>query len=113
MTVTETKAPPHAPPFGVEHVEVVCREILLPENIDPETLLWGFRLNGLDMVSSHEYRWPFPGCWAEATGPFTTGGDGCPASEGDGLCVAKTIEGSQYGNGRFGKSPRPVDCLHR
>jgi len=100
MTVTETKAPP----FGVEHVKVVCRDILLPPDTDPEVLLWGFRLNGLDMVSSHEYRWPFPGRWAEATGPFTEGGDGCPTAEGDGLCVAKTIEGSQSGNGRFGKS---------
>jgi hypothetical protein len=90
--------------FGVEHVKRACRDILMPPLGNHELLRWGFRLNGLDMTSSHDYRWPFPGHWAAAPGPFTTGGNGCPPKEGDGLCIAKTISGAQSGNGRFGKS---------
>ena len=50
--------------FGVEHVKRACRDILMPPLGNHELLRWGFRLNGLDMVSSHSYRWPFL-----ATGP--------------------------------------------
>ncbi len=105
-----TEAATKLAPFGVEHVKSVCRDILFPDNMTPDEtadLRWGFRLNSLDFTSHGEYRWPFPGHWAEASGPFTTTGGqspACPAHEGDGICIAKTVSGAQTGGGRFGKS---------
>ncbi len=99
-----TEAATKLAPFGVDHVKAVCRDILLPPKVEPQTLLWGFRLNSLDFTSHGEYRWPFPGHWAEASGPFTQLPSACPSAEGDGICIAKTISGAQSGSGRFGKS---------
>ncbi len=102
-----TEAATKLAPFGVEHVKSVCRDILFPDNMTPDEtadLRWGFRLNSLDFTSHGEYRWPFPGHWAEASGPFTQLPSACPSAEGDGICIAKTISGAQSGSGRFGKS---------
>ena len=102
-----TEAATKLAPFGVEHVKSVCRDILFPDNMTPDEtadLRWGFRLNSLDFTSHGEYRWPFPGHWAEASGPFTQLPSVCPSAEGDGICIAKTISGAQSGSGRFGKS---------
>ena len=60
----------------------------------------GWRVVKADFTSGHQYggfQWPFPGGWAEAAGPFTTGGDGCPRKRGDGICVALTPEGAASG----------------
>ena len=102
-----TEAATKLAPFGVEHVKSVCRDILFPDNMTPDEtadLRWGFRLNSLDFTSHGEFRWPFPGHWAEASGPFTQLPSACPSAEGDGICIAKTISGAQSGSGRFGKS---------
>ena len=83
-------------PLNVEHVKTVCRNILLPDK-PKRGLLWGFRLNAPDLMSVHDYRWPFPGNWATAPGPFTKTDDPCPPEVGDGICIAKTLGGAQSG----------------
>ena len=90
-------------PFNVEHVKTVCRNILLPDK-PKRGLLWGFRLNAPDLMSVHDYRWPFPGNWATAPGPFTKTDDPCPPEVGDGICIAKTLGGAQSGGRRIGSS---------
>jgi uncharacterized protein YjbI with pentapeptide repeats len=91
-------------PFKVEHVKAACLNILFPPKVDPATLNWGFRINNLDMTSSRNYRWPFPGKWARASGPFTVSGDPCPSSEGDGICIAHTLGGAASGGLLIGRS---------
>jgi hypothetical protein len=60
-----------------------------------EEFEWGFRLNQVDLTSSHDYVWPASG-WAKAEGPFTTGFE-CPSTPGDGICVALTLRGARSG----------------
>ncbi|MDP9075418.1 MAG: pentapeptide repeat-containing protein, partial [Actinomycetota bacterium] len=71
---------------------------------DREGLRWAFRSVHPDLTSSHGFRWPFPGQWAEAAGPFTgTPGaapqhrNPCPGQPGDGLCLARTTAGAASG----------------
>ena len=75
-----------------------------PDRFDHEALLWGWRLNAPDLCSREAYRWPFPGNWAYADGPFTTGGNECPSTPGDGICIAKTLLGAQSGGRSFTNS---------
>ena len=56
----------------------------------------GWRAVHPDLRSSRGYRWPFPGQWAESSGPYTTG-DPCPQHEGDGICVALSWAGAASG----------------
>ena len=66
----------------------------LPDGCDT----WGIRSVRPDLRSSRGYRWPWPGQWAEAAGPFIESNtDGCPAAEGDGICVADTYAGMASG----------------
>ena len=104
MTVRATKTSAPIEPFGVEHVKRVCREILLPPEHPEAELLWGFRLNATDLMSQHDFRWPWPGHWAVAPGPFTQENDPCPQTAGDGICVAKSLSGAQSGGQRIGAS---------
>ena len=60
-------------------------------------LEYGLRQGRSNFVSSHDFRWPFPGRWAKASGPFTTSADPCPAHEGDGLCVGQSWSGMASG----------------
>ena len=102
-----TEAATKLAPFGVEHVKGGLPGHPLPPQDRARRkadLLWGFRLNSLDFTSHGDFRWPFPGHWAEASGPFTQLPSACPSAEGDGICIAKTISGAQSGSGRFGKS---------
>jgi hypothetical protein len=65
----------------------------------PDGLEWTLRVNHSDLTSSHNYRWPFPGNWAEVIPgqrEFTTN-DPCPAFPGDGLCLARTWNGAASG----------------
>jgi uncharacterized protein YjbI with pentapeptide repeats len=67
---------------------------------DRDGLRWAFRSVHPDLTSTHGYRWPFPGHWAEATGPFTVAGGmspACPSAVGDGLCLARTLAGAASG----------------
>ena len=66
----------------------------LPDGCDT----WGIRSVRADLRSSRGFRWPFPGQWAEAAGPFdATNTDGCPMYEGDGICLADTYRGMASG----------------
>lgn len=63
---------------------------VLPDGTD----MWTIRSVHPDLRSSRDYRWPFPGNWAEAPGPIIeTNTDPCPLAVGDGLCVATTWGG--------------------
>lgn len=62
-----------------------------------EPLLWAWRVVRPDFRSRGDFRWPFPGNWAEASGPFTNGAP-CPSQEGDGVCLAKTWAGAASGD---------------
>ena len=57
-----------------------------------------FRAVHPDFRSSRGFVWPFPGGTAVAAGPFTDRpNDGCPAHDGDGLCLATTWAGVASG----------------
>jgi uncharacterized protein YjbI with pentapeptide repeats len=91
-------------PFGAEHAKTVASDLVYPPKVKRGDLLWGFRLNSLDFISSYEYRWPFPGKWAEAEGPFSKSKEPCPSHPGDGICIAQTIQGSQSGGASISHS---------
>ncbi len=63
----------------------------------PEGLEFGLRSVQTSLYSSHGFRWPFPGRWAKAAGPFTTSSDPCPSAPGDGLCVGLSWVGMASG----------------
>ena len=66
----------------------------LPEGCDQ----WGIRSVHPDFVSRNKFRWPFPGQWAEASGPFRSDNErGCPLEHGDGICVATSWRGMASG----------------
>ena len=71
-------------------------------DIDVSQLLWAWRLVRPDFTSSHKFRWPFPGSWAEAPGPFVKHKEACPAQVGDGLCLAKNWHAAALGGIRAG-----------
>ncbi|RTL05021.1 MAG: pentapeptide repeat-containing protein [Acidimicrobiia bacterium] len=69
---------------------------------DPATCddrIYAFRSVHPDGRSSLGFRWPLtPGAVVEADGPFTDRpDDGCPAREGDGICLAHTAAGMASG----------------
>ena len=71
-----------------------AREMKRPADLDE----FGLRACRSDFTSSRGYRWPFPGKWAKAAGPFNpvaTGG--CPSLPGDGICVALSWDGMASG----------------
>jgi hypothetical protein len=63
----------------------------------PDGLTWGLRSVHPDFTSSRGFRWPFPGKWAAASGPFTKSSDPCPSSPGDGLCAGLSWDGIASG----------------
>ncbi len=72
----------------VEHVGLP-----LPEGCDA----WGIRSVHADLRSSHGYRWPWPGQWAQAPGPIREHRGSCPTAVGDGICTGLTAEGMASG----------------
>jgi hypothetical protein len=79
-------------------------------------LCWAFRAVHPDLRSRNGFRYPWPGKWATAPGPFITENTtGCPQAEGDGLCVAKTVSGAGQGGIPFRTvlivGYRPADVL--
>ena len=106
MTDTTTTKPP----FGVDHVKTVTADILTPPRVAKKNLRWAFRLNHTDFRSRDDFRWPFPGFWGEASGPFTTTDNLCPSAPGDGLCVAHTLGGASSGGNRVGGSVGLLVC---
>jgi hypothetical protein len=63
----------------------------------PDGLTWGLRSIHPDFTSSRGFRWPFPGKWAVASGPFTKSSDPCPSLPGDGLCAGLSWYGIASG----------------
>lgn len=60
--------------------------------------IYAFRSVHSDFRSSRGFVWPFPGQEAVAAGPFTDRHDnGCPAYNGDGICLATTAAGMASG----------------
>ena len=71
-------------------LDVLTRDVTLPEGCTD----FAVRSVHPDLRSSRDYRWPWPGVWAQAPGPINeTNTDGCPTDVGDGICVAKTWAG--------------------
>ena len=67
-------------------------------NIAPkEPMLWAWRVVHPDFTSRDDFKWPFPGNWCEAPGPFLAHEDPCPGAPGDGVCLAKTWSGAASG----------------
>ena len=58
---------------------------------------WGWRTVHPDFRSRNDFRWPFPGGWAEAPGPVLDHTNTCPRQVGDGLCVALDWHGAAMG----------------
>ncbi len=84
MTTTEA-APTYRDPLTI-----LTEGRTLPKGCDT----WGLKTVRADLSTSNGYRWPYPGSWAEASGPFNTDDlDPCPTAVGDGLCVAWTYRG--------------------
>jgi hypothetical protein len=69
---------------------------------DRAGMKWAWRSVRTDFTSTRGYRWPFPGHWAEASGPFTASKSACPSKQGDGLCLAWSITGAISGGIRLG-----------
>ena len=106
MTTTSstTEAPPATTekvPFGTEHIRAVCKTVVLPIGVDKAELHWGWRLNSVDLASSHGYVWPPPGNWTVASGPVLAHKGDCCKAVGDGICAALTITGAQSADARF------------
>lgn len=75
-------------------LDIMAEGRTLPEGTDT----WGMRTVRPDFRSRFDYRWPFPGNWAEAPGPFaTTNTAACPLHIGDGICAANTFRGMALG----------------
>ena len=69
----------------VNLLEFITKDRELPEGYD----FWAIRSVHPDFRSRNEYRWPFPGRVAKASGPFdATNTYGCPSYDGDGICAA-------------------------
>jgi uncharacterized protein YjbI with pentapeptide repeats len=69
----------------------------LPKGTDT----WAFKSVKADLRTSHGYRWPYPGKWAECDPDkiITENKGSCPRTGcvGDGLCVATTYAGMKLG----------------
>jgi len=63
----------------------------------PKNMVLGFRACHRDLRSRNGFRWGFPGQWTHAEGPFLDHGSACPESEGDGICIARTLQGAASG----------------
>jgi hypothetical protein len=66
-----------------------ARGMEFPADVDE----YGLRAVNPDFTSSYGFRWPFPGSWAEAPGPFVDHRGPCPRVKGDGICVARSWHG--------------------
>jgi hypothetical protein len=78
---------------SVDLLDVITKDRELPEGYDQ----WAIRTVRPDLRSRNDYRYPFPGKVAKATGPFSKGRDECPSHDGDGICAATTWRGMASG----------------
>lgn len=63
----------------------------------PEGLTWTLKAVRPDLRSYNDFRWPFPGGWAETSNIDHENRGPCPSFNGDGLCAAKTWSAMLYG----------------
>ena len=78
----------------VNLLDVITKDRALPPGCDT----WAIRSVHTDLTSSRDYRYPFPGKWAKAAGPFDSDNDlGCPSFTGDGICAATNWRGMASG----------------
>jgi hypothetical protein len=78
----------------VNLLDVITEGRTLPDGCDA----WAIRSVHPDLTSSRDYRYPFPGNWAEASGPFIDHiRSECPAQPGDGICAANNWRGMASG----------------
>ncbi len=109
-TNTETRATVVLVPFlltlatrTTDEVKEHWPDLILPPDIEPATLAWAWRSVHPDFRSKNNYRWPYPGNWATASGPYhPLNIDPCPAAKGDGICLAHTLYGAGSGGIRLG-----------
>ena len=79
-----------------------CAETADLSGLGKNKVAWYFRAVHPDLRSKNDFRYPWPGQWAEAPGPILKHTESCPQETGDGLCVAKTFFGASMGGIRFG-----------
>src|ERR1700738_389059 len=98
--------------YNTDEVKAHWPNLVLPKlKRDREGLLWAWRSVRPDLTSTHGYRWPFPGRWAEAAGPFEqTNKAGCPRVVGDGICLATTVGGAGSSGIKLGTA---LICAYR
>ena len=108
MTATDTPPVTTTPPFLLTLADRTTAEIvehwpaaILPK-IDPDRLRWAWRSVKPDFMSRNGFRWPYPGRWAKAAGPFGDHDGACPVDDGDGLCLATGLHGATSGDIRLG-----------
>ena len=59
-------------------------------------MLWAWKFVSPDFYTWGNYRWPWPGNWAQCAGPWILENKGpCPKSPGDGLCLALDFQGAR------------------
>jgi hypothetical protein len=59
-------------------------------------MLWACKFVSPDFYTRDNYRWPWPGNWAQCAGPWILENKGpCPGSPGDGLCLALDFQGAR------------------
>ena len=77
--------------------QIVC--VLRNELVEHDDLRLAWRVVHPDLRSSFNYRWPFPGNWAEVDpkGREYTLGKSYPQFIGDGICLAQTWRGAAGG----------------
>ena len=73
--------------------------VLRGETVEHDGLRLAWRVVHPDLRSTHDYRWPLPGSWAESNPGMReyTQGNPCPQFFGDGLCLARTWCGAASG----------------
>ena len=78
----------------VDLLDVLTEGRQLPAGCDR----WAVRTVRPDLSSKYGFRYPWPGSWAAAPGPFVPGNTGaCPSEVGDGLCAAGSWDGMASG----------------
>ena len=78
----------------IDLLDILTKDRKLPEGCEE----WGIRSVKPDFTPSRGYRWPFPGNWAESSGPHETDNPSpCPSTNGDGICLAYNWTGMASG----------------
>ncbi len=92
-TTTDTPTKPDLLDWLAQHAQTADLS-----GLDGQEVTWAFRAVRPDLRSRGEFRYPWPGRWAEAPGPIIAANTGpCPNDVGDGLCIAKNFYGASQG----------------